>query len=67
MSVSGISTPAFSPQHRPALQFPARRLGHQAQTQANGLPKSALSPSNSAKTGKMMAGAASKRILNLHF
>lgn len=66
MSVGRISTPA-PPALRPqALQFPARRPGHQAQTQANGLPKSALNPSNAAKTGRTMAGAASKRILNLH-
>lgn len=70
MSVARISTPA-PPALRPqALQFPARRqqhvAGHQAQTQANGLPKSALNPSNAAKTGRTMAGAASKRILNLH-
>lgn len=71
MSVNGISTPSFPALRRQTLQSPAQRLqhsaGHQVQTQANGLPKSALNPSNAAKTGKTMAGTASKRILNLHF
>lgn len=69
MSVTGISTSAIPMQQRQALQPLTRRLphvgGHQVQTQANGLPKSALSPSNTAKTGKTMAGATSKHILDL--
>jgi hypothetical protein len=71
MSVTGISTSPLPAQHRQALQPLAQRLrqaaGHQAQTQANGLPKSVVSPSSAAKTGRTMAGATSKRILNLHF
>ena len=69
MSTSGISTSNFPVPHRQALQLPARRLqqaGRQAQAQANGLPKSALNPSNSIKTGRTMATTASQHFLNLH-
>ncbi|MGO8919086.1 MAG: hypothetical protein ACLQJR_24560 [Stellaceae bacterium] len=70
MSTSGISTSNLPLQRQQALQSPARRLQqaarHQAQLQANGLPKSAMNPSNTAKTGRSMAGSASTRLLNLH-
>lgn len=69
MSTSGIPTSNLPVLPRQALPSPAQRLqraGRQVQTQANGLPRSALNPSNSVKTGRGMAATASRHILNLH-
>jgi hypothetical protein len=69
MSTIGTPTSNLPVMRRQALSAPAQRLQRavpQAQTQANGFPKSALSPSNSVKTGRGMATTASRHILNLH-
>lgn len=69
MSVSSLSsstTPAQHPAPSTALRRAQPPAGDQGQLNANGLPRSALNPSEATRTGRTVSGSASQRILDLH-